>query len=391
VGGVVCRFSLEHHPSLGRSEDPPPAQFTGSIGTSLLASMNESFKGDTRVRISAVNQPAPRRPSLLTDEAASTRRISGGSDTADSLPSRSTPHSVLPFSPSSRLFSQYLHAESDFSLAVSEHDDADSLENGGFEIEDSVINTSALQSESLTDHSLNRHDGVTDTPEESTHPRPYEIPIEDEPDFSGGSGHKSTTQEEYEGSILSDKEDSVQEGDDSDFDYEYDNDDDGHFTGFILPDPTLSYARSDGTKTGLAQGSLAEDPVDSAPQNDESIMDCLDQTIQFASLDQMYSKSQCCKWKDPSKEAVSMSLRAEKESTGGRRRLASDLYRIMMQDNEESGFHLEPKNEDSMDKWTIRLFKFDEDSTLNEDLLVSRRICRVTELIQSKHVSNHLN
>ena len=36
------------------------------------------------------------------------------------------------------------------------------------------------------------------------------------------------------------------------------------------------------------------------------------------------------KWKEPTRAAVNMSLRAEKEKTGGRRRLASDLYKIMM-------------------------------------------------------------
>ena len=36
------------------------------------------------------------------------------------------------------------------------------------------------------------------------------------------------------------------------------------------------------------------------------------------------------KWREPTRAAVNMSLRAEKEKTGGRRRLASDLYKIMM-------------------------------------------------------------
>lgn len=76
------------------------------------------------------------------------------------------------------------------------------------------------------------------------------------------------------------------------------------------------------------------------------------------------------KWREPTKQAVNMSLRAEKETTGGKRRLAQDLYRIMNQDTEEAGFSLEPSSEDAMDKWTIKLFKFDEDSNLAKDMLV---------------------
>mmetsp|Transcript_20100 Transcript_20100/g.29830 ORF Transcript_20100/g.29830 Transcript_20100/m.29830 type:complete len:337 (+) Transcript_20100:168-1178(+) len=76
------------------------------------------------------------------------------------------------------------------------------------------------------------------------------------------------------------------------------------------------------------------------------------------------------KWKEPSKEAVTMSLRAERETSGGKRRLASDLYKIMMADTQEAGFSLEPKSEDCMDKWIIKLFQFDEDSNLHKDMVV---------------------
>jgi len=58
----------------------------------------------------------------------------------------------------------------------------------------------------------------------------------------------------------------------------------------------------------------------------------------------------------------------EKEKTGGKRRLAADLYRIMTHDTEEAGFSISPAGEDRMDSWTIRLFKFDEDSNLHRDL-----------------------
>jgi len=46
------------------------------------------------------------------------------------------------------------------------------------------------------------------------------------------------------------------------------------------------------------------------------------------------------------------------------------LYRIMNQDTEEAGFSLSPQSEDSMDKWTIKLFQFDGDSNLAKDMMV---------------------
>jgi len=42
----------------------------------------------------------------------------------------------------------------------------------------------------------------------------------------------------------------------------------------------------------------------------------------------------------------------------------------MMADTDEAGFKIEPKSEDSMDRWTIKLFAFDEDSNLCKDLMV---------------------
>lgn len=73
-------------------------------------------------------------------------------------------------------------------------------------------------------------------------------------------------------------------------------------------------------------------------------------------------------WREPSKQAVNMSLRAERETTGGKRRLASDLYKIMMADTKKAGFDLKPKSEDSMDKWQINLYGFDSDSNLAKDM-----------------------
>jgi len=42
----------------------------------------------------------------------------------------------------------------------------------------------------------------------------------------------------------------------------------------------------------------------------------------------------------------------------------------MMHDTEEAEFSIAPQGEDRMDTWTIRLFKFDEDSNLHRDLAI---------------------
>ena len=69
-------------------------------------------------------------------------------------------------------------------------------------------------------------------------------------------------------------------------------------------------------------------------------------------------------------QSHSMLLRAEKETSGGKRRLMQDLSRIMNQDTVDAGFSIEPTSEDSMEKWTIKLFQFDEDSDLAKDMKV---------------------
>ena len=76
------------------------------------------------------------------------------------------------------------------------------------------------------------------------------------------------------------------------------------------------------------------------------------------------------KWREPTRQAVDMSLRAEQETKGGKRRLLQDLYRIMNQDTHAAGFSLEPTNYDSMEQWTIKLFQFDQDSNLAKDMIV---------------------
>jgi len=76
------------------------------------------------------------------------------------------------------------------------------------------------------------------------------------------------------------------------------------------------------------------------------------------------------KFSQPSREAVTMSLRAEQETTGGKRRLAQDLYRIMSTSTKEKGFHIEPMDDDNMKSWKMLLSDFDADSKLAQDMAV---------------------
>jgi len=130
-----------------------------------------------------------------------------------------------------------------------------------------------------------------------------------------------------------------EEEEESDDDYEYEDEDDTGFSGFLVDNPALQVAQA--TAAAEEQPATIEDEP---PQKKA--------------------------WKQPSEQAVNMSLRAEQEKTGGKRRLAQDLFRIMQQDTVEAGFSLQPSNEDSMDKWTIKLFQFDEDSNLAKDMKV---------------------
>lgn len=124
--------------------------------------------------------------------------------------------------------------------------------------------------------------------------------------------------------------------------YEYEDDDDAAFSGFLVDNPALA-----------AQAAAVDDANE--PTKIEDLPP---------------EQPKAAKWRQPSREAVDMSLRAEKETSGGKRRLAQDLYRIMKQDTEEAGFSLKPSSEDDMDKWTIQLFQFDEDSNLAKDMKV---------------------
>mmetsp|Transcript_7112 Transcript_7112/g.10810 ORF Transcript_7112/g.10810 Transcript_7112/m.10810 type:complete len:505 (-) Transcript_7112:103-1617(-) len=202
-----------------------------------------------------------------------------------------------------------------------------------------------------------------------------------------------------------DDDDSCEAEDQEDSDeseYEYEDEDDTHYAGFLVNDgPVVMSAGSSSPKT-IPQGgdsnnhnnnhnepariesfqesssSVASAPAVATAAADSSSTtppgSNTDSTITTATANNNHNNTTTTtnkkRWREPSRAAVTMSLRAEREKTGGKRRLAADLYKIMMADTEEAGFSLKPKSEDSMDKWTIKLFKFDSDSNLSKDMLI---------------------
>jgi ubiquitin-conjugating enzyme E2 Q len=137
---------------------------------------------------------------------------------------------------------------------------------------------------------------------------------------------------------------------DDDYDeeeYEYE-DDDAFVSGFIDQGPEIGVARNIAAGGGAAAASSTSAAAASSDEKPVKIEE---------------------EWREPSRQAIDMSLRAEKETSGGKRRLAQDLYRIMSQDTEAAGFDLEPVGDD-MGKWRIRVFHFDKDSNLAKDMLV---------------------
>jgi len=148
-----------------------------------------------------------------------------------------------------------------------------------------------------------------------------------------------------------------QEEDDDDDDaseYSYEDDDDAAFSGFLSAPASHIAASAVATPAAKSSANIVEEESTFNNNNTSAIA-------------QDNPKK---KWREPTREAVNMSLRAQQETSGSKRRLAQDLYRIMNQDTKEAGFSLAPQSEDSMDNWTIKLFQFDKDSNLAKDMLV---------------------
>lgn len=139
-----------------------------------------------------------------------------------------------------------------------------------------------------------------------------------------------------------------EQDDDDASEYSYEDDEEAAFSGFLSAAPA---AASQAPTSSASPANIVEEET----------------VVPNSAIADTSSKK---KWREPTREAVNMSLRAQQETSGSKRRLAQDLYRIMNQDTKEAGFSLAPQSEDSMDKWTIKLFQFDEDSNLAKDMLV---------------------
>lgn len=197
--------------------------------------------------------------------------------------------------------------------------------------------------------------------------------------YDGGNNTEQEEEGEEGNQNDNDGEEDDVADDESDYSYAYEDDESATFGGFLEP------VENNNNFASLSNGGGGNDGVnlvaeDSAAAGKKPAD--LPRTISRAASNLSTSSPPTVpetnpgdnerkqKWREPTRAAVNMSLRAEKEKTGGRRRLASDLYKIMMADTKEAGFSLEPADEDSMEKWCIKLFDFDEDSCLAKDLLV---------------------
>ena len=93
------------------------------------------------------------------------------------------------------------------------------------------------------------------------------------------------------------KDDDEEEMDEEEDEYEYEDDED-HFSGFLVDNPAVATAQAAAASSEPATIEQEESTVAAPPPPEK-------------------------KWRQPSEEAVNMSLRAEKETTGGKRRARS--------------------------------------------------------------------
>ena len=203
-------------------------------------------------------------------------------------------------------------------------------------------------------------------PEPSTHSKGRAVasgPVAAEDANGRKTGEKGSIHDDSDGRI-----DNIGAGEDES-EYEYEDEDDAAFSGFLVDHPSLAVSSSVAAAGSSGSPARIRDEDVSAIVGDAS-SHISNTGSATASLKAPVAHSNKTRWREPSRQAVSMSLRAEREKTGSKRRLAQDLYRIMNQDTEEAGFSIGPKSEDSMDYWIIKLFKFDPDSNLAKDMAV---------------------
>ena len=246
----------------------------------------------------------------------------------------------------------------------------------------------------------------------SSRPSPAEIPPEPDHLVKSEDNGLEDDREDHENDSDSNS------GSESDYSYDYDDEDAGHYSGFIMTteiEPAPATTSNSATPNESASASLVLVPQEehngdgtatatstsaSAGNAAKHVVEDEDaketQVPQFATLQTSghkltnsngninRSNSNVAplksKYKEPTQQAKSMSHKAHSETSGGRRRLASDLFKVMMTDTKEAGFEVEQKDEESMDTWIVRLFKFDEDSDLHKDLLVLGLDCVELEM-----------
>lgn len=260
-------------------------------------------------------------------------------ETSSSSSSIRTANALAPIPPSCLPRSDYL---------VSEHEDNDEQEESQA---CAIIGSETADDDEVTADNNNNN---SNDPSNEDDTKPTEIPPE-------------------ENELPAQDPSASNEDNESDYEYDYEDDDEGQYSGFLLPQPSFTnstLATVVPQDTAPPSSTLArsrDDHVVEAEEDECTAARPVAVTSTAASV-RPDPQPTASKWNQPSREAISMSLRAEKETTGGRRRLAADLYKIMTQDTREAGFSIGPRGEDRMDAWTIKLFQFDEDSNLSRDL-----------------------
>lgn len=203
------------------------------------------------------------------------------------------------------------------------------------------------------------------------------VEVVEETDAKQNMENHNNNQSNHHGKSFEPNEDNISD----ESEYEYEDDDDAAFSGFLMANNGFG-ANTSSSNMNAATSSTAparivdEDTGVVASSFRSSTSSTNLASVTSSSVEDEESETPAVqqpsrkKWREPSRAAVSMSIRAQQETSGSKRRLAQDLYRIMNQDTNEAGFSLAPQSEDSMEKWTIKLFQFDPDSNLAKDMMV---------------------
>ena len=211
---------------------------------------------------------------------------------------------------------------------------------------------------------------------------PQQIPVdssnivEQSTKASSDDGGNNSSSEVVSGAIGDDDADggadAEEDEDEDESEYEYEDDDDAAFSGFLVQAETQAGSSSAAANAPSSSAIIVEeDSSGNVVAMKSSSPAASNNSSESSPTEAVASNAgKKKKWREPTKAAVNMSLRAEQETSGSKRRLAQDLYRIMNQDTQEAGFSLEPASEDSMELWNIKLFQFDDDSNLAKDMLV---------------------